>query len=258
MVDVKGLKKVYKLSKKQMAKDNRKTNKLVAANDIDFEAKDGEIFGLLGPNGAGKTTILRCISTLIKPTEGSVKVAQYDVVNDSFEVRKRIAFLTNELKLDENFTPKYTMEYFGKLYGMSKEDINKRREELFAYFGVDSYQDMKIAELSQGMKQKLSIVVSLVHNPEVIIFDEPTNGLDVITAKAVTDYLEKLRQLGKTIIISTHIMSVAERLCDRIAIILNGEICINGTLKEIKESTNTGNLEDAFFKLYQDKVGAII
>lgn len=258
MVKVKGLKKEYKLSKKQMAKDNIKTRILVAADDINFEARQGEIFGLLGPNGAGKTTILRCIATLIKPTLGNVSVAGYDVVKNSFSVRRKIAFLTNELKLDENFTPKYTMEYFGKLYGLSKEEIKHRREELFEYFGVSSYQDMKISELSQGMKQKLSIVVSLVHDPEVIVFDEPTNGLDVITAKAVTDYLETLRKMNKTIIISTHIMSVAEKLCDSIAIILDGEICINGTLSQIKEKTRTNNLEDAFFKLYEDKVGAII
>jgi len=258
MVKVKNLKKIYKLSKKQKNKKNASKDSLIAVNNISFEAKSGEIFGLLGPNGAGKTTTLRCISTLIKPSEGEISVCGFDVFEDSFKVRENIALLTNDIKLDENFTPKYTMEYIGSLYGLSKEEICQRRTELFSYFNVDSYQDMKISELSQGMKQKLSIAVSLVHDPKVIIFDEPTNGLDVITAKAVTDYLLKLKKLGKTIIISTHIMNVAAKLCDKIAILLKGEICIDDNLDNILSKTNTLSLEEAFFKLYEQEVGEIL
>jgi sodium transport system ATP-binding protein len=258
MVKVENLKKVYKLSKKQKAKQGTSKDTLEAVKSVSFEANNGQIFGLLGPNGAGKTTTLRCISTLISPTEGNISVCGYDVNEDSFKVREKIALLTNDLKLDGNFTPKYTMEYIGSLYGLTKEEINSRREELFEYFNVSSYQDMKISELSQGMKQKLSIAVSLVHNPEVIIFDEPTNGLDVVTAKAVTDYLMKLKKAGKTIIISTHIMNVAAKLCDRIAIILEGEICINDKLENILAKTKTNDLEEAFFNLYEQKVGEII
>src|SRR6056297_1081092 len=165
MVKVENLKKVYKLSKKQKLKKGISKDTLEAVKNISFEARNGEIFGLLGPNGAGKTTTLRCISTLINPTEGSINVGGYDVEEDAFKVRERIALLTNDLKLDGNFTPKYTMQYIGSLYGLSKEEIDERRKELFTYFNIDSYQDMKISELSQGMKQKLSIAVSLVHNP---------------------------------------------------------------------------------------------
>jgi len=258
MVKVENLKKVYKLSKKQKLKKGISKGTLEAVKNISFEARNGEIFGLLGPNGAGKTTTLRCISTLINPTEGSINVGGYDVEEDAFKVRERIALLTNDLKLDGNFTPKYTMQYIGSLYGLTKEEIDERRKELFAYFNIDSYQDMKISELSQGMKQKLSIAVSLVHNPEVIIFDEPTNGLDVVTAKAVTDYLVKLREANKTIIISTHIMNVAAKLCDRIAIILEGEICINDNLENILVDTKSNDLEEAFFNLYEQKVGEVI
>ncbi len=258
MVKVENLKKVYKLSKKQKLKKGISKDTLEAVKNISFEARNGEIFGLLGPNGAGKTTTLRCISTLINPTEGSINVGGYDVEEDAFKVRERIALLTNDLKLDGNFTPKYTMQYIGSLYGLTKEEIDERRKELFAYFNIDSYQDMKISELSQGMKQKLSIAVSLVHNPEVIIFDEPTNGLDVVTAKAVTDYLVKLREANKTIIISTHIMNVAAKLCDRIAIILEGEICINDNLENILVDTKSNDLEEAFFNLYEQKVGEVI
>lgn len=251
MVEVINLKKVFNLSKKQMKKDNSKLSEKVAVDDISFTANPGEIFGLLGPNGAGKTTTLRCISTLIKPTEGYITVNDLNNQDNSSEVRGNIAFLTNELKLDDHFTANDTIKYFGELHLMSQSDIDQRRDELFKYFGITDFASRKISELSTGMKQKLSISVSLIHNPDVIIFDEPTNGLDVITAKAVTNYLQNLKAKGKTIIISTHIMNVAEKLCDQIGIILEGKIIVNGTLVEILDITDTQNLEDAFFKLYE-------
>lgn len=252
MIEVNNLTKIYKLNKKQMQQQKIKLNKKVAVDNINFSAKEGEIFGLLGPNGAGKTTTLRSIATLLKPTEGQIKVQGFDVVEQSEEVRKRIGFLTNELKLDTNFTPKYTMKFFGSLYGMSGDELNKRTEELFEYFGINEFADKKIDELSTGMKQKLSIAVSLVHNPEVVIFDEPTNGLDIITAKSVTDYLLQLKQRGKLIIVSTHIMTVASKLCDRIAIIIKGKVVADGTIQEIIEQNKANDLEEAFFKLYQE------
>ncbi|MGB3368684.1 MAG: ABC transporter ATP-binding protein, partial [Acidaminobacteraceae bacterium] len=223
-----------------------------AVKGVSFIAKEGQIFGLLGPNGAGKTTTLRCISTLIKATDGSINVNGFDVIKESRDVRKSISFLTNELKLDGHFTPNNTLDYFGSLYGMGEEELKKRKLGLFHYFGITDFRNTKIADLSTGMKQKLSIAVSLIHDPAVVIFDEPTIGLDIITARAVTDYLLELRKQGKTIIISTHIMSVASKLCDEIAIILDGEIKIDGTLDWILESTETENLEDAFFKVYSD------
>lgn len=257
MVEVKKIKKVFKLNKKQMKKDNTKTSIKVAVDGISFTAKPGEIYGLLGPNGAGKTTTLRCISTLIKPTEGTIEVNGVDNQTDSSEVRGSIAFLTNELKLDDHFTANDTIVYFGELYNMSNEDIILRRTELFDYFGITEFATRKISEFSTGMKQKLSIAVSLIHNPDVVIFDEPTNGLDVITAKAVTNYLQTLKESGKTIIISTHIMNVAEKICDQIGIILNGKIVASGTLSEILEQTKTIELEDAFFKLFEEYEGSI-
>lgn len=252
MVGVKNIKKVFKLSKKQMAKDKSKISTKVAVDGISFTANENEIFGLLGPNGAGKTTTLRCISTLIKATEGEINVQGHDAVKDSQNARRKIAFLTNELKLDEHFTPRYTMEYFGSLHGLSKEEIKNRTDMLFEQFGMEDFQNTKIAELSTGMKQKLSIAVSLIHDPEVVIFDEPTNGLDIITARAVTDYLIKLKKEGKVVLVSTHIMSVAAKLCDRIAIILDGKIRIIGSLEEILKETQTDDLEDAFFNLFSE------
>lgn len=251
MIEVRQLKKIYKLNSKQMKQRGEHAKLKVAVENVSFTAKAGQIFGLLGPNGAGKTTTLRCVATLLKPTEGSITVAGLST-NDSPEaIRGKIAFLTNELKLEGHFTPKYTMSYFGRLYGMKAEDVDKRRVELFETFGISAFENVRISDLSTGMKQKLSIAVSLVHNPEIVIFDEPTNGLDIITARAVTDYLQVLKEQGKTIIISTHIMSVAEKFCDELVVILGGKVVAEGTVKAVIEKEGAEDLEDAFFKLYE-------
>lgn len=228
-----------------------KKNMVKAVDKLSLTARPGEIYGLLGPNGAGKTTALRCVASLLKPTQGNIKVKDYDTVEDSQSVRKTIGFLTNEIKLDPQFSPRYMFGFFGRLHGLDERVIEERREELFDYFGIKDFQDKKIEELSSGMKQKASLAVSLVHNPEVIIFDEPTSGLDIITARNVTDYLKHLRDEGRTVIISTHIMTEAEKLCDRIGIIINGVLVLEGTLTEILDRTNTKDLEDAFFELYK-------
>ena len=251
MVEIKDLTKIYKLNKKQMAKLRTKDATKIAVDHVSFTAKEGEIFCLLGPNGAGKTTTLRCIATLLNPTEGSVTVEGYDTVKQGKEVRANIAFLTNEVKLDPNFTPNYLFMFFGKLRGMTEKKIKARREELFSYFGITEFAEKKIQDLSTGMKQKASIAVSLIHDPEVIIFDEPTNGLDIITARAVTDYLKMLRDRGKIVIVSTHIMSEAQKLGDRMAMIINGQCVFSGLLKEALEQTGAEDLEDAFFEFYK-------
>jgi sodium transport system ATP-binding protein len=254
MIKVTNFTKIYKLSRKQMNLHKTKDKIKKAVDNVSFEARAGEIFGLLGPNGAGKTTTLRSIVTLLKPTEGNITVAGFDVVKEPFEVRKRIGFLTNELKLDGHFTPDYTFTFFGKLHGLEVDKIEERKAMLFEYFGISSYKDKKISELSTGMTQKLSIAISLVHDPEVVIFDEPTNGLDIITAKAVTDYLTVLKNEGKLVIVSTHIMSVAEKLCDHIAIIIGGKKVAAGTIADVLEMTGTETLEDAFFNIYKQEV----
>lgn len=252
MIKINNLTKVYKLTKKQMAEQKTKKNMKRAVNHITLEARQGEIYGLLGPNGAGKTTTLRCIATLLKPTEGSIDVCGHDTVKEGSKVREDICFLTNEIKLDPHFSPNYMFEFFGKLHGMNEKTIEERRVKLFSYFGITEFQNKKIEELSTGMKQKAAIAVSLVHDPKVVIFDEPTSGLDIVTARSVTDYLKILKEEGKLVIISTHIMSEAEKLCDRIGIIIQGSKVIEGTLSEILEQTKTQDLEDAFFELYKE------
>ncbi len=254
MVEVKGLTKIYKLTGRQKKELNIKDNTKIAVDDVSFTANEGEIFGLLGPNGAGKTTTLRVISTLLKPTKGEVLVEGHDTVREADLARADICFLTNELKLDPKFTPRYLFRMFGRLHGLSEEDIDKRQDELFNIFGIVDFQDKKIEELSTGMKQKASIAVSLVHDPKVVIFDEPTNGLDIITARAVTDYLFELKRKGKVVIVSTHIMSEAEKLCDRIGMIIGGRNVMTGALSEILNATGTDNLEDAFFSIYRTTI----
>ncbi len=250
MIEVLQVSKIYKLSSKQKKKLKTKNSSKQAVTDLSFIAREGQIYGLLGPNGAGKTTALRCLSTLLQPTSGSILIDGEKLKGQEEHIRGRMAFLTNEIKLDPNFTPDYLFRFFGRLHGMTEEQITARKEELFSYFEITAFQHKKVEELSTGMKQKAAIAVSLVHDPEIVIFDEPTNGLDIITARRVTDYLRQLRDKGKLIIISTHIMSEAERLCDRIGIMIGGRKVLEGTLSEILEAGEADNLEDAFFHIY--------
>jgi len=252
ILKVNNITKTFKLSNKQ-----RKINKTddvykVAVNDLSFSAYKGEIFGLLGPNGAGKTTTLRMISTLIKADSGDVLVDGHSVKDESFKVRSKIGFLTSELKLEDFFTPNYLYDYFSNLHGIDENVSKVRKEELFNKFGINDYKEIKIADLSTGMKQKVSLVISLVHDPDIIIFDEPTNGLDVITAKTVTDFLVELKKVGKTVILSTHIFSLVEKLCDRVGIIINGKMILCDKLDVI---TKDKCLEDVFFDIYSKEVG---
>ena len=189
VLQAKNLKKTFVLSKKQQKAAQTKEKLKIAVNGLDFSVHKGEIYGLLGPNGAGKTTTLRILSTLIKPDEGDAVVCGCSVKNQSSCVRGKIGFLTSELKCDEFFTPSYVFDFFSELQGVSEDKRDKRKKILFERFGIEKFAETKIAELSTGMKQKTAIAVSLVHDPDLIIFDEPTNGLDVLTAKSVTDFL---------------------------------------------------------------------
>lgn len=245
---VKDLKKTFKLTAKQKKINKTSDSYKVAVNGLSFKAYKGEIYGLLGPNGAGKTTTLRMISSLIKADSGDALVDGISVTNNPEGVRGKIGFLTSELKLEDFFTPNYLYDYFSSLHGIDEETASKRKDELFKKFDIDSFKEVKIADLSTGMKQKVSLVISIVHNPDIIIFDEPTNGLDIITAKVVTDFLEDLKKNGKTIILSTHIFSLVDKLCDRVGIIINGKMILEGALNEL---TKDKTLEDLFFEIYE-------
>lgn len=217
---------------------------------VSFEVHEGEIFGLLGPNGAGKTTLMQMIATLMKPTSGQILIDGMSADRSLLEIHRKIGFLTNEIKLDPMSTPNALFDFFADLYDIPKNDMKDRRDESFARFGISPFAEKRIKELSTGMKQKISIAISLIHNPPVIIFDEPTNGLDILTSKQVTDYLKELRTKGHAIILSTHIFSVAEELCDDIAVLIDGSIVAQGNVNELITQTGTQTFEEAFFKIY--------
>ncbi len=221
-------------------------------NDVSFQVEKGQIFGLLGPNGAGKTTLMQMIATLLMPTSGLVSICGMDTTSSAQEVRKKIGFLTTEIKLDPLSTPNQLFRFFSELYDLPKEEIEARKTESFTRFGITPFADKRIAELSTGMKQKVSIVISLIHRPEVIIFDEPTNGLDILTSRQVMDYLLELKEKNCCVLLSTHIFSVAEQLCDEIAILVDGRIVAQGSAPDLTEKTQSRDFEEAFFKLYSE------
>ena len=252
ILSVSNLRKTFKLSKKQQKIRYLSESVITAVDGISFKSYEGEVFGLLGPNGAGKTTVMRMLATLIKPDSGDAAVGGFSIVNQPQEVRGNIGFLTNELKLDEFFTPNYLFDFFSQMHHIPKDKSAKRKKLLFEKFGIDKFAEVKIGNLSQGMRQKTSLAVSIVHDPGIIIFDEPTNGLDVITAKVVTDFLTELKSQGKSIILSTHIFSLIESICDRIGIIIDGKMIACGTIGEV---SGDKPLEEAFFDIYRETTG---
>ncbi|MCL2045954.1 MAG: ATP-binding cassette domain-containing protein [Oscillospiraceae bacterium] len=252
ILQAEGLSKTFRLSAKQQKLQKTKEKVIKAVDDLSFEANEGEIFGLLGPNGAGKTTTLRILATLIKADSGEATIDGASIRTQPEIVRSKIGFLTSELKLEDFFTPNYLFDFFAKLHHIDAAKSSQRKEELFKKFGVDEFAEVKVSNLSTGMKQKASLVISIVHDPNIIIFDEPTNGLDVLTAKVVTDFLIELREQGKTIIVSTHIFSLVEKICDRVGIIINGKMAVCDTLKSL---VSDKPLEDVFFDIYSQEVG---
>ena len=251
IITVSGLTKTFQLSRKQQKSAKTSESKKIAVNNLSFDAYEGEVFGLLGPNGAGKTTTLRILATLLKPDSGDASIAGSSILTKPNEVRSKIAFMTGEMRLEEFFTPSYLYDFFSNLRAVPPDIRKSRKDELFTRFDVNDFAHEKMANLSTGMKQKVSLLIALVHDPGIIIFDEPTNGLDVLTAKVVTDFLLELKAQGKSIIVSTHIFSLIEKICDRVGVIIDGRMVACDTLKNI---TAGKCLEDVFFDIY-DKEG---
>lgn len=255
IVRVEGLKKTFTLSRKQQKIEKTGLSHKVAVDGLSFSAYRGQIYGLLGPNGAGKTTTLRMLSTLIKPDAGDAFVCGHSVVREASKVRDAIGFMTSDLKLEAFFTPSYLFDFFGAMHGIDKDALANRKKSLFSRFGIDRFAEVKVQDLSTGMKQKISLVVSIVHDPDIVIFDEPTNGLDVLTAKVVTDFLLELKEMGKSVLLSTHIFSLVEKLCDRVGIIIDGKMIADGTLDEVRGDMT---LEERFFETYHNVKGEIV
>lgn len=233
---------------------DKKRGKIQAVDGVNFHCLPGQIFGLLGPNGAGKTTTLRILATMMKPTEGEAMVNGFNVIREAHEVRQSIGFLSGETGLYDRFTPRETLLFFGRINGLSEKLISSRMSDIFKILDMDSFKEVRVDKLSTGMKQKLSIARAIIHDPPVLIFDEPTVGLDVITARVVVNYIKEFRRQGKCIIFSTHQMQEAEKLCDEIAIIHKGKILSEGTLADLQAKFQEVDLEEIFFKLVRVKV----
>ncbi len=225
-----------------------------AADDVVFSVKPGEVFGLLGPNGAGKTTTLRMLCTLLKPTAGAATVAGYDVETQPDKVRENVGFLSANTGVYDRMTPREMVTYYGKLYGLRGDALRARLDELFDMLQMTEFVNTPGGRLSTGQKQKVSIARALVHDPPVLIFDEPTTGLDVLVQRAVLNNIAALRGRGKTVLFSSHIMSEVERLCDRVAVMAHGKVVALGTLAELKAQYGENDLEELFLNLVADPV----
>lgn len=223
----------------------------IALDGLSFTARAGEVFGLLGPNGAGKTTALRILSTVLQPTSGTAIINGFDCVTQPAMVRHHIGFMSANTAVYDRMTAWEMVEYFGRLYGMDEEHLRERMEHLFDRLQMQDIRDLLGAKMSTGMKQKVSVARAIVHDPPVLIFDEATNGLDVLVARALLHTVAELRDQGKCIVFSTHIMREAERLCDRIAIMHQGRLLAEGPLDELQQTHGHADLEDLFFDLIQ-------
>jgi sodium transport system ATP-binding protein len=227
---------------------------ILAVDRVSFECREGEVFGLLGANGAGKTTTLRMLSTIISPTSGSAQLLGHDIVKDPAGVRRSLGFYSASTALYPRLTARETIEFFARINQYPEDKVKARVEALIARFGISKYADVRVEKLSTGMKQKVSIARTVAHNPFILIFDEPTVGLDVLNAIEVQEAIQELRNDGRTIIFSTHIMSEAEKLCDRIAIIHNGRILACDTLEGLRSRTGQHYLEDIFVQYVKSPV----
>jgi len=240
MIEARGLGKIFQ---------DKKRGEIHAVDHVTFTCEPGQIYGLLGANGAGKTTTLRMLATILEPTDGTAIVCGHDVIEEPEKVRANVGFLSTATALYPRLTSQEMVEYFGRLNGIDEATLKKRVDELFARLDMNSFRDRRCDKLSTGMKQKTSIARTLVHDPQVMIFDEPTVGLDIMTARTIIDFIRECRDRGKTVIFSTHIMSEVEKLCDVIGIIQSGKLLAEGSLGELRDRYHHQDLEEIFVKI---------
>ena len=232
-----------------------KTGTVTAVDGVSFEARDGEITGLLGPNGAGKTTTMRMLYTLMKPDTGQVLVDGVDAATDPIAVRRALGVLPDARGVYKRLTPRENIAYFGELHGMSSAQIERRTQALSDALDMGDIIDRQTEGFSQGQRTKTAIARALVHDPRNVILDEPTNGLDVMTTRAMRGFLRQLREEGRCVIFSSHIMQEVAALCDRIVIVAKGSVVASGTADELRAQTGEANLEDAFVKAIGSEEG---
>ncbi len=234
----------------KIQKISKEFKKVKAVDELSFTVNSGEIVGLLGENGAGKTTTLRMLATMLKPTDGTAKINGYDIIQESQKVRGQIGILFGgEVGLYDRLTARENIRYFAQLNGMSKEEADKSINELTKALGMEEYIDRKVGKFSRGMKQKVAIARSIVHRPKVMLFDEPTAGLDVTAARIVQDFILQCKNDNIAIIFSSHSMAEVEKLCDRIVIINKGRVVEEGTVPELKQKYDNESMEDIFMSL---------
>jgi sodium transport system ATP-binding protein len=240
MIEVRNLSKHFR---------DKKRGEIRAVNGVSFSCQPGQIYGLLGANGAGKTTTLRMLATILEPSAGTAVVCGHDVVDHPERVRANVGFLSTATALYPRLTARELVQYFGRLNGLSEAVLKQRVDKIFDRLDMNGFRDRRCDKLSTGMKQKTSIARTLVHDPAVMIFDEPTLGLDIMTARTITAFIRECRDLGKTVIFSTHIMSEVEKLCDVIGIIQGGKLLTEGSLDDLRARYGERDLEEIFVKV---------
>ncbi|MFQ6609476.1 MAG: ABC transporter ATP-binding protein [Fidelibacterota bacterium] len=256
MIVLKNVVKLYKTTKRHKNEHNERIEgqNFKGVDDISFSCHPGRVFCLLGPNGAGKTTTLRMIATILRPTSGEIRVLGYDSVKEAGHIRNQLGFLTGNTGLYDRLTAEEMVKYYADLYGLEKSTYLKRRDKLFHLLGMEQFANRRNSKLSDGMKQKVSIARTMIHDPQVVVFDEPTEGLDVMTSQSIINLIRMCRDDGKTVIFSTHRMGEVGQLCDDLAIIHNGKLFFNGTYKSFLDGMKAETLEDEFIRLTGEKV----
>lgn len=240
MIEIENLSKYFR---------GKRFQKVQAVDNVSFTVRDGEVLGLLGPNGAGKTTIMRLLGTVLKPSEGTAHVGGIDVRQHPNDVRRVLGVLPEYWGLYERFTPREHLRLFGKFYHMNGSALEARIDELIALLDMDEYADRPCKRFSKGMSQKVALARALIHNPKHLLLDEPTAGLDVMSARQVRELITDSREGGKCVIVSTHILSEAERLCDRLVFLDHGQVVAEGTPAELCQQAGVNSVEDAFLKM---------
>ncbi len=251
MIKLENVSKTFKLSRKQRKEMGPKVagRHLTAVDNVSFECKPGRVFSLVGPNGAGKTTILRMIATMLKPTHGTINVNGFDTISLPKKVRMNLGFMSDNTALYDRLTVDEIIKYYADLNDIPSYDFKTRKTQLYDLLDMNEFASRRIAKLSSGMKQKVSIVRTMIHNPPVVVFDEPTSGLDVMTSRAIIQLIRNCRDEGKTVIFSTHRMAEVQSLSDDLAIIHKSKLYFNGTLKEFEAQMKSDYFEDEFIKL---------
>lgn len=264
MISVENISKTFKMTREQKREasispsdlrtsgsKNALGTTIEAVKNVSFTCQAGRIFTLLGPNGAGKTTLLRIIATMLRPTSGTVNVAGHDVLREPEKVRASLGFLTGGTGLYDRLTPEEIVKYYADLHGLDDATFRRRKEELFTLLGINEFAKRRIGKLSGGTKQKVSIVRTIIHDPDVIVFDEPTAALDVIAARHIIDLIRQSKQRGKTVLFSTHRMDEVSLLSDDLAIIHKGKLLYSGTFADFQRQMKTKSVEDEFIRIVE-------